>query len=743
MTDHIADGGATTSDGDAFAIYSYYISLTDHLPADIRRSFNLIEDLNASYAGPANELDNLCVALRSVSSTSTGLSTVDNANHGSGNSNEHDTAEATRAIAARLCDIDTTPMLADRGEALSEATRLLSVLKRHYDKLDAEITQMEKSAKLPISSQVWAQRRGKKTKKVSSDAEPVSHRRNRRRQHEMTTVEAEKPSPVKQHVERVRNLEKLRSLRSRASTVTIDVMATEVEQEAAVEEPASEPGQEDETAAPEDATVVAEETAPSGKRGLSNNTTMVDKTKELKSASEVSTETPSAEQKVEEQTAEDTTTQVDPEAAEPTEISINPAPTSANDTEHAKRTAASAVHSVPIAWLPSSPEPIFEELTPEPEEFATPEPPKLLRPQQQTIAAPPARSPQRPITTIARELLNLMPMSTSIFGLPQLGYRRAMRSTTVPATQEPGAVPVAEVPHVSPKEKQNALPPKMAAPKAFTRHAALVHTTTTSSVTQSAKPTKSTETNTQRTLQPKISAKTRSASARSASNRSSTANVPLVPIHTLTVAAPIHSRSLRGHTLIQSSESTAAAAAAAAAAKPYAKKKHIETELPAPVAASAPFAGLRSSSRLHKVKPVPDLPPAPKTAEVLQKLKLVQREREKEKHDKEKQKQQTQKEKAKQKEKLQAQKEKVEKVDKTHNSLKKRKQETEDEDEDKRLFCICRDVAHDNMIGCDNKNCEIEWYHLKCLNMKKPPVGEWYCDRCLEQQQQRKRQRRR
>jgi len=47
------------------------------------------------------------------------------------------------------------------------------------------------------------------------------------------------------------------------------------------------------------------------------------------------------------------------------------------------------------------------------------------------------------------------------------------------------------------------------------------------------------------------------------------------------------------------------------------------------------------------------------------------------------------------------------------------------------VYCKCRGTKHDpNMIGCDNPNCKIEWFHYECVGITTPPDGEWYCDDC-------------
>lgn len=34
------------------------------------------------------------------------------------------------------------------------------------------------------------------------------------------------------------------------------------------------------------------------------------------------------------------------------------------------------------------------------------------------------------------------------------------------------------------------------------------------------------------------------------------------------------------------------------------------------------------------------------------------------------------------------------------------------------------------MIQCDNDLCPIEWFHFKCVGVKKIPKGDWFCPRC-------------
>lgn len=54
-----------------------------------------------------------------------------------------------------------------------------------------------------------------------------------------------------------------------------------------------------------------------------------------------------------------------------------------------------------------------------------------------------------------------------------------------------------------------------------------------------------------------------------------------------------------------------------------------------------------------------------------------------------------------------------------------------DDMEDQR-YCFCNNVSYGDMIGCDDDDCEREWFHLECVGLSKPPQGTWYCDACLE-----------
>ena len=47
-------------------------------------------------------------------------------------------------------------------------------------------------------------------------------------------------------------------------------------------------------------------------------------------------------------------------------------------------------------------------------------------------------------------------------------------------------------------------------------------------------------------------------------------------------------------------------------------------------------------------------------------------------------------------------------------------------------WCGGGDVG--KMVACDNSNCNIIWFHFKCVGLVCKPRGEWYCsDTCKVQ----------
>lgn len=45
-------------------------------------------------------------------------------------------------------------------------------------------------------------------------------------------------------------------------------------------------------------------------------------------------------------------------------------------------------------------------------------------------------------------------------------------------------------------------------------------------------------------------------------------------------------------------------------------------------------------------------------------------------------------------------------------------------------YCLCHQVSYGEMIGCDNMDCPIEWFHFACVGLTTKPKGKWYCPKC-------------
>ncbi|XP_030631168.1 inhibitor of growth protein 5b [Chanos chanos] len=48
-------------------------------------------------------------------------------------------------------------------------------------------------------------------------------------------------------------------------------------------------------------------------------------------------------------------------------------------------------------------------------------------------------------------------------------------------------------------------------------------------------------------------------------------------------------------------------------------------------------------------------------------------------------------------------------------------------------YCLCSQVSYGEMIGCDNSDCPIEWFHFACVGLTSKPKGKWYCPRCIQE----------
>ncbi|XP_017784794.1 PREDICTED: inhibitor of growth protein 5 isoform X1 [Nicrophorus vespilloides] len=47
-------------------------------------------------------------------------------------------------------------------------------------------------------------------------------------------------------------------------------------------------------------------------------------------------------------------------------------------------------------------------------------------------------------------------------------------------------------------------------------------------------------------------------------------------------------------------------------------------------------------------------------------------------------------------------------------------------------YCLCHQVSYGEMIGCDNPDCPIEWFHFACVGLTTKPKGKWYCPKCTQ-----------
>ncbi|KAI8098361.1 uncharacterized protein B0P05DRAFT_501925 [Gilbertella persicaria] len=46
------------------------------------------------------------------------------------------------------------------------------------------------------------------------------------------------------------------------------------------------------------------------------------------------------------------------------------------------------------------------------------------------------------------------------------------------------------------------------------------------------------------------------------------------------------------------------------------------------------------------------------------------------------------------------------------------------------VYCYCQSVSYGEMVACDNADCDIEWFHIGCVDLKAAPKGKWFCDNC-------------
>ena len=47
-------------------------------------------------------------------------------------------------------------------------------------------------------------------------------------------------------------------------------------------------------------------------------------------------------------------------------------------------------------------------------------------------------------------------------------------------------------------------------------------------------------------------------------------------------------------------------------------------------------------------------------------------------------------------------------------------------------WCYCNGEESGNMIGCENDDCVIQWFHVECLRIKRISKKAWYCPDCCK-----------
>jgi len=52
-------------------------------------------------------------------------------------------------------------------------------------------------------------------------------------------------------------------------------------------------------------------------------------------------------------------------------------------------------------------------------------------------------------------------------------------------------------------------------------------------------------------------------------------------------------------------------------------------------------------------------------------------------------------------------------------------------------YCICHQVSYGEMIGCDNPECPIEWFHFGCVELTTKPKGKWFCPKCAPERKKK------
>ncbi len=72
------------------------------------------------------------------------------------------------------------------------------------------------------------------------------------------------------------------------------------------------------------------------------------------------------------------------------------------------------------------------------------------------------------------------------------------------------------------------------------------------------------------------------------------------------------------------------------------------------------------------------------------------------------------------------------KVSMSNDAMHFEESETPSASEEKRGWCYCNGEDEGEMIGCDGKQCTIQWFHIDCLKITNIPSGRWLCPDCRQ-----------
>lgn len=56
---------------------------------------------------------------------------------------------------------------------------------------------------------------------------------------------------------------------------------------------------------------------------------------------------------------------------------------------------------------------------------------------------------------------------------------------------------------------------------------------------------------------------------------------------------------------------------------------------------------------------------------------------------------------------------------------------SEESEDNEKLYCICQCPEYGKMIRCDHPECQYEWFHYECVQIRQVPRGKWFCPNCV------------